>query len=202
MDAPPPYQCFAIGDEHVIVHERRGRLRDNVFTTVWLVWMGCGCAALVGGFAYGEIPMWFLSLFAAGWLAVACHFLYTNRARTTFRLSSDALVVETSVYSVGWRLTLRRATVSSIAQVITLAREGRSPPHPRESDPGWGVVVGATSSPDSLLHWLGRLNAFGRARNEHVILADVPFEESRWLAEAVGAWARVPPRLCPDNKQA
>ena len=198
METPDGYTYTVVGEECIIDHKRTGMGCLNLFLGVWLTGWTFGCVFLVRAYFTGgkmeggdPIPLWFVMAFVIPWFFVAFLLLYSNFARKRFRLTPDTLHVETQILFLQWSISIPRETISEIRQVKD-GGEGD------DSFPSWGLRIRSSSLVNSLVHRLVQFNNFGRNNRMRTILARLPYDHSRWLAEILSEWSGVAATFCPE----
>ena len=197
MDTPDGFTYSVDGDECIIDHSRTGMGCLNIFLGVWLTGWTIGCSFLVHGYFTGgkmesgaPIPFWFVMAFLGPWFFVAFLLLYSNFARKRFRLTPDALHIETRLLFLQWSVAIPRETISQIKQIKD-GGEGD------DSFPSWGLQIRSSNLVNSLVQRLVLLNYFGRKNRMRTILARLPYVHSEWLATVLSEWSGVAANLCP-----
>jgi hypothetical protein len=172
----------------------------NVFLSAWLTGWTIGCVALIHGYFNGgkmeggdPIPLWFVMAFVIPWFIVAYLLLYSNFAGKTFRLSPDRLDIETKLLFLRWRITLPRDTISEINQTKD-GGEGD------DSFPSWGLQVKSAAESSTLIERMTLINNFGRKHRYRTVLARLPYDHSEWLANVLGNWVGITPKLCAKEE--
>ncbi len=198
MDPPDGYRFRVNGDECLIEHQRTGMGCLKLFLGCWLAAWTLGCVTLIyqycnaGKMENGDpIPLWFVLAFVIPWFIVAYLLLYLHFARKKFRLTNDALQVETRLFWMVWQMTLPRESISRIMQVQD-GGEGD------DSFPSWGLRLQSTSVVQTAWQRLSLVNHFGRHHRFRTLLARLPYEHSAWLAEVLEQWSGVPAELCEN----
>lgn len=168
LDSPPDgFKLELDGREaFVIRHKRTGMGCMNLFLMVWLAGWTVGCVFLLQQYFAGgtmdsgdPIPWWFVALFWAAEIGVAALLLNLVFSRKRFRVTPNAIEMETDL--LGWKRTktVQRSNLRYLEQVKD-GGEGE------DSFPSWGLVAhGAEKTtliyrqPHNKSLWLGRILA-------------------------------------------
>jgi len=170
----------------------------NAFLGVWLSIWTVAVGGLIHGYFHGgkmddgaPMPLWFVMAFVIPWLFVALMLLYSKFARKTFRLTSDALHIETRLLGASWALMLPRDTITRVKQVKD-GGEGD------DSFPSWGLELKSAARIERPMQRLSLLNNFGRNVRFRSVLSRLPYDHSAWLGNIIAQWAGVELELCQD----
>ncbi|MFT5465544.1 MAG: hypothetical protein ACI8UO_000639 [Verrucomicrobiales bacterium] len=169
---PQGFTLEPIDKESFVIHMKRtGMGCANAFLIVWLSGWTVGCVMLLRGYLGGgqmsdgdPIPLWFLLIFLAAEVYVACLIVYLFISRKSFQIDRNSLVVATQVLGLRWGKRIRRDSIKKFVQI----KDGGDGD---DSFPSWG------------------LTAVGDRKAK--LIYRQPFEKSHWLGGVLAKWAGV-----------
>ncbi len=158
-------------DAFIIRHTRTGMGCMNFFLIVWLTVWTVGCVFLLRQYLGGgvmddgaPIPHWFVLVFWAAEIVVACLLIYLLFCKKSFRIDRENLVIQADILGLKRCRSIPRQSIKKLVQVKD-GGEGE------DSFPSWGLKV----------EW---------DKNTSLIFRQ-PHEKSLWLGRTLAEWAGV-----------
>ena len=181
----PPDGMTVVRSDHdrFVVHYRRSGMGCmNTFLAVWLTLWTAGCVFIVHGYVTGakmdngsDMPFWFVSVFLALEIGVACLLAYLLFTRKTFTFEATRLTIESDTLGYKRYKVIPR---ESIAQVVQVKDGGTDD----DSFPSWGI----------------RVEAEGRTS----LLFRQPYDKTAWFGSVIAEWSGAPfKRVAPPAKR-
>lgn len=169
---PPGFTMVPLGGNDFVIHHMRGGMGCmNVFLIVWLAGWSFGCVFLLRQYLHGgkmddgsPIPLWFVCIFWAVEVVVACLLTYLLFCKKSFRTDASFLSVDTVVLCFRRSRTIPKNRIRRFVQVKD-GGEGD------DSFPSWGLKV--------------------EADKKTTLLFRQPYEKSQWLGQVLAKWAGV-----------
>lgn len=191
VEMPDGFTTEVNGNICTIHHVRTGMKAQNIFLGFCCTFWAFGTAIVAKNYLTGEeasvLPTAMMTIIL---LVLVQFFLYFMFCKKRFRLSENALEIETEVLGLRRRQKFAKDSIRGLRQLKELSQQRKN------SFPSWGLELRTIEPEDSWYARCKKLISSDRTRYCR-LLYQLPYEQSEWLGIKLAEWGSVPLSLCP-----